>query len=130
MITTPGGTVRGEVGVGVKVDSGNGPGLRFIASRLGAPTRLLFYQLLLSAASLQLPVTSCYQPKLTTAGSWRPAAGSSAFCGLPDVDAPFVVFGDRVDGSNFVHAFIQVRLQGFGEVGSSDGESDEPIDWC
>src|SRR3990170_6979348 len=34
----PGGTMRGGVGVGVKVDSGNGPGLRFVTSRLGAPT--------------------------------------------------------------------------------------------
>ena len=63
MIATPGGTVRGEVGVGVKVDSGNGPGLRFVASRLGAPTP--------PAPFYQLPVSSFQSP---TAPSWRQLA--------------------------------------------------------
>jgi len=37
--------MRGGVGVGVRVDSGNGPGLRFCASRLGAPTLPAFFSI-------------------------------------------------------------------------------------
>lgn len=36
-VRCPGGTLRGGVGVGVEVESGDGSGFRLVASRLGAP---------------------------------------------------------------------------------------------
>ena len=118
-VRCPGGTLRGGVGVGVEVESGDGSGFRLVASRLGAPA----------------------SPALNSKGVFHPGKRPFEFHPVTRMRASTLrfnpcphtfleVLGDRLDDLFFFVAILYESLQRLAEVGSADGEADETGNGC